>query len=165
MSSVDQVARVLNVSPRRVQQLEKEPGFPPKLGRNDYDVSKIAVWFIGYLSRELERRGAPMETGALRAARLRLLREQANRIETENAVQRGELVEIDALRLLWSKRVWNCKQRMLGIPSGVGPTLTNKADPAHIAHRLRFAIEAALSELDGDAGVSTEPNGSHAHSP
>jgi phage terminase Nu1 subunit (DNA packaging protein) len=156
---VNTVARVLNVTPRAVQQWGDKLGFPPKLAHGLYDLQKTTLWYIRDMQLELSRRGGEHEPRALRAARLRLLKEQANRIETENMVQRGELVEYEAVRDGFVKKLVNCRQRLRGIPSAVGPTLTNKSDPAYIVDRVRVAIEAALSELDGDAGDSVYPNG------
>lgn len=151
---VSTVARVLNVSTQRVNQLTKEAGFPPKLGRNEYDLQKITLWYIRHLQAELKRRGptATAEGAELQSEKLNLVREQAEKARTENRVRRGELLTMEAVREVWTQRVANTQKRLRSIPTTEGPQLTNKSDPAYIVDRLKHAIDQALYELAGEPG-------------
>lgn len=157
---VGTVARVLNVTPQRVSQLAKESGFPPKIARGEYDLQKITLWYIRHLQAELKRRGptGTVDSASMSAEKLNLVRAQAEKVTTENRVRRGELLELDAVRLIWTQRVTNTQKRLRAIPSSTGPQLTNKSDPAYIVDRLKCDIDQALNELAGGPS-SRESNG------
>jgi phage terminase Nu1 subunit (DNA packaging protein) len=148
---VETITKVLNIGRRYFYTLKALPGTPPDVSRGRYDASRWVLWYIRYLAAELERRGdwgAP-ESGTMQAARLTLISAQVERIEMENAVQRGELLEYDAVREDMIRKVVNCKMRLRAIPSGLGPQLVNKPG-AYCTTRLAEAIDQALTELDGE---------------
>jgi len=148
---VGTVSRVLNVSVQRVGQLARESGFPEKIGRNEYDLNKITLWYIRHLQAELKRRGpaGTADGASMTAEKLKLVAAQAEKVQTENRVRRGELLELEAVRDGVTKMLANCRQRLRAIPSTEGPQLTNKSDPAYIVDRLKIAIDQALIELSG----------------
>src|SRR5260370_6882685 len=86
---ISKVARALNLKERRVQQLVNEG--MPREARGQYDPIKCAAWYIRYLQRAIERKPMPtFEEGSAgeRAARLRILRTQADLKEIKVADQR-----------------------------------------------------------------------------
>lgn len=155
---VGTLARMLNVSMARIPQLAKEAGFPPKLARGAYDAQATSTWYIRHLQTELRRRGptGTVASGNLAIEKLKLVTAQAEKVHTENLVRRGSLLELDAVRVVWTQRVTNAQKRLRGIPSSMGPQLTNKSDPAYIVDRLKHAIEQALHELAADPGDETD---------
>src|SRR3972149_5531442 len=71
----------------------------PRESRGRYDLGKVAHWYIRYLQQELKRRSPNVADGgepgsALRAERLRLLKEQADSIALDNKTKRGELIPL-----------------------------------------------------------------------
>jgi phage terminase Nu1 subunit (DNA packaging protein) len=158
-ADISTVARVLNVTPQRVGQLAREAGFPPKIGRNEYDLQKITLWYIRHLQAELKRRGpaATAEGASMQAEKLGLTAAQRVKAETENRVRRGELLERDAVRDVLTQRLANCRQRLRAIPTTLGPQLTNKSDPAYIVDRMKNDIDLALTELSGGYEGGREP--------
>jgi phage terminase Nu1 subunit (DNA packaging protein) len=150
MADVNTVAKVLNLTPRRVQALANEPGCPAKIGPGEYDLPKFTLWYLRYLQMELERRGSinGPESPEMRAARLSLVHEQFVSIQMENRVARGELVEMADVRDVVVRKLSNLKHRMRAIPNGLGPTLVNKSQ-AYCVDRIRIAVDLALAELDG----------------
>jgi phage terminase Nu1 subunit (DNA packaging protein) len=145
---VETMAKLINVTPRFVQELANEPGFPAKLGPGRYDASATTIWYMRRLQAELYRRGDVPEPAELRAARLRLLRAQADRVNLYNDIQSGKLLhKVDVSNAL-TRRLINCRDRLRGIGAGLGPQLTNKSRE-YIEERLRVAVEQALTELDG----------------
>jgi phage terminase Nu1 subunit (DNA packaging protein) len=157
MTDVNTTAKVLNLTPRRVQMLAAIPGCPAKIGPGDYDLRKLTLWYMRYLASELERRGsrAGPEAPEMQAARLTLLSAQVEAIEIQNAVVRGALLELDDVQVRWTRRVSNCKARLRSIPNGLGPVLTNK-NLAFVTTRIAAAIEQALEELDDDPPADTD---------
>jgi phage terminase Nu1 subunit (DNA packaging protein) len=157
MTDVNTTAKVLNLTPRRVQALANIPGCPAKIGPGDYDLPKLTLWYMRYLAAELERRGssAGPEAPEMQAARLTLLSAQVERIEMENAVVRGELLEKDVVSARLLRQLSNCNARLRSIPNGLGPVLTNK-NLATCTARVAAAIDAALEELDDDPPADTD---------
>jgi len=150
------VAALCGVSIRSIYELKAKSGFPKPLAGGGYPLLRCGTWFIKRQRAELARRGAS-DGPALAAAKLALLSAQAEKITTVNRVVRGELLEIDSLQILWTRRVVNTQRRLRAIPSSIGPTLVNKADPAKCIAPLRAAIEGALHELNGSAGGDVKP--------
>jgi phage terminase Nu1 subunit (DNA packaging protein) len=106
--SVGKVAKALNLTPQRVQQLANE-GLPRE-DRGKYDLGKCMLWYIRYLQAALERKGVLMGDGGYageREERVRLLRAEAELKQMELAKQRGQLVTIaDVGRngVIWSSQ-------------------------------------------------------------
>jgi phage terminase Nu1 subunit (DNA packaging protein) len=151
MTNVHIVAKALNLTVTRVQQLANEPGCPAKLGRGEYDLARFVVWYLRFLQSELDRRGSGCgpEAPEMHAARLRLISAQVDRIEMENAFANGDVVEVAAVRDEMIRRVMNCRQRLRAIPTRLGLELLHKGE-AYCKNRLAAAIDEALHELDGD---------------
>lgn len=148
MADVEQVAKALNITPRRVQQLVGE-GLP-RASKGDYDLGAAMVWYIRFLQRALEQRGS-MDGGgnvmALAAERARLAREQADKTSLENAVRRGELAEIAAIAEEFGKAIAAVRARLLAVPTKEAPMLAPLSDANSIKSRLTTAIREALTEL------------------
>jgi phage terminase Nu1 subunit (DNA packaging protein) len=148
---VETITKLLNIGRRYFYDLKLLSGTPRDISRGRYDASGWALWYMRYLSAELERRAAPgcPESGAMRAARLSLISGQVQRIEMENSARRGDLLEKDAVRDEMVRKLSNCKARLRSIPHGLAPQLTHKS-AEYCTSRLADAIDQALTELDGD---------------
>ena len=92
---VNQVATALNLTPRRVNQLVTNDGMP-QVARGVYDLGKCMHWYIRYLQTALQRRSVTDGDGvtSLTAERVRSTRESADKAALDNALRRGELVEV-----------------------------------------------------------------------
>lgn len=144
---VQAVAKALNLTPRRVQQLKAE-GLP-SVGRGQYELGPCMAWYIRYLQSVLERRGpnGNADTPDLIAEKTRLAREQGDKLEIDNAVKRGELVYASEVATAWSNHIADARVKLLGLPSKVAPQLINQDNANAIAARIRDEITAALTEL------------------
>jgi phage terminase Nu1 subunit (DNA packaging protein) len=100
-----------------------------------------------------------LEQDALDAAKTRLASAQADKHEMENALRRGELADVKDVQREWSDMVLACRSKLLTLPTKLAPQVTNVADAAIIAARLRAEIGAALLELatNGADGGPEEP--------
>lgn len=111
------------------------------------DLVEVMRWFL--------------EQDALDAAKTRLASAQADKHEMENAVRRGELADVNDVARAWGELVMACRAKLLSLPMKLAPQLTNVADPAILASRLRADVEIALGELaDGDQGRGGSGRGS-----
>ena len=144
---VDEVARALNLTPRRVQQL-KEEGLPT-VGRGQYELGPCMAWYIRYLQGKLEKMGPNMnsDTPDLVAERTRLAKEQGDKLAIENSIKRSELVYVSDVVSAWSEHISNARAKLLSLPSKVAPQLVNQPNANVIASKLREDIDTLLYEL------------------
>jgi phage terminase Nu1 subunit (DNA packaging protein) len=149
------VARVCNISVSRVHALQQEPGWPPKIGPNEFDVQKFLLAYVRFIQQELKRRGPSggPETAEILTQRARLLKAQVEQVEKRNAIDREEYVPAAAVLNVWSKRITNCRSRLLAIPTKLAMPLVNLREPSLIAEVLRREIYQALTELSSGVGI------------
>jgi phage terminase Nu1 subunit (DNA packaging protein) len=148
---IETICKLLNIGRRYFYDLKLLSGTPPDISRGRYDASRWALWYMRYLSAEVERRGAfhGAEPAELRAARLALLSAQVESIQMENRVVAGTLLEADKVEIGMTRKLTNAKMRLRSIPSSLGPHLVNRPE-AYCTERLAVSIDQALTELDGD---------------
>ena len=163
------VARVLNLSERRVQQLVKE-GVLPKPIKGKYDLIACVQAYIKYLQeRAFGKDAAPQDTHLERA---RLLKAQADKTELEVATMRGSLVPVETVEADWVSMVMSCRSKLLSIPSRSAFQIATLSDAHEIERFLKRSIHEAVAELadqekyadidtlsadetDGDLGLDT----------
>jgi phage terminase Nu1 subunit (DNA packaging protein) len=150
------VARVLNLNVSSIHRLAKEAGFPPKLAPGVFDVQKVTLWYIRYLQAEARRRGPSggVETAAILAERLRLLKAQSEKCERENAIERREYLRADAVMTVWTKCLTNCRSRLLALPTKLAVVLVNRSEPSYIAEQIKQEVYMALTELASGAAAA-----------
>jgi AraC-like DNA-binding protein len=94
-ATLEQVAGVLNLSPRRVQQLAKEEGMP-RVSRGEYELVKCVHWYIAFLTRRMEeaRRGSSETESQARARYIAAIADlkQMDVLERKGEVIRNETV-------------------------------------------------------------------------
>jgi hypothetical protein len=148
---VETLCKILNIGRRYFYDLKLLAGTPPDISRGRYDASRWALWYMRYLSAEVERRGAfhGAEPAELRAARLALLSAQVESIQMENRVVDGTSLEAHKVENLITRKLANFKMRSRAIASSLGPQLVNRPE-AYCTERLAVAIGEAVAELDGD---------------
>ncbi len=156
---VEQVAKILNITRRRVQQLVAEG--MPRAERGRYDLGACMAWYIRYLQRALERRELPTEDGAsgdIRRQRARLLRANADSAEMELAQKRGELIPIEVFRVEMGSMITTLRANLLNLPGRVAPQLEGE-NRAVIKHKLRnevFQEHERLGTSTGDIRLGPE---------
>jgi hypothetical protein len=85
--------------------------------------------------------------GTTGAARRRLIEAQAARVEAQNGVRAGELLEVAAVEAVWREILATVKQRLLALPSALAPGLAAESNPQRIYTILENAIHDALQAL------------------
>lgn len=151
-SSVEQVAKLLNLTPRRVQQLVKD-GMPQE-ARGQYDALKCMMWYIRYLQDKVTAREA--EDGpSLSSERLRGERAKSDLLEMERDEKRGRLQDSAAVVKVYATRVMSARTRMLAIPTKVAPMLLGAKDTTTIEATIKSEIHAALRELANHERTAT----------
>jgi hypothetical protein len=82
MATADQVARALNISVRRLQQLVQEG--MPRAERGQYEIGPCLTWYIRFLSKALAARNET-DGGELLVQRTRILALRADKVAHDNA--------------------------------------------------------------------------------
>ena len=161
MATVDvsKVARALNLEVRRIQQLVQEG--MPREARGQYDPIKCAAWYIRYLQRAIERKAMPMfEEGSAgeRAARLRILRTQADLKEIKVAEQRSQLVATRDADASLADLVSTTERRIMAIPAQLAPELVGETSRTLIQAKIQKACNEALRDLAKAGNYGGKPN-------
>jgi phage terminase Nu1 subunit (DNA packaging protein) len=165
------IARLLDLSERRIQQLSRE-GVIPKAERGQYDLVGAVRGYVAYL-RDLAVRaqaGAP-DFGVERA---RLIKAKADIAEMEASGRRGELLPAAAVEAAWTAVLARLRARLLVLPDRLAPLCHEETTIAGVRDQIRKAVREALDELaatpvavadldgsgpvgDGGASVSLDP--------
>ncbi|MEN5084272.1 hypothetical protein ABE438_17465 [Bosea sp. TWI1241] len=146
-SGIDELtlAKLLDCSDRNVRDLAKR-GLVVKIAPGRYDLGKSVQTFV----RHLRGQAAGHRSGEddLVAERARLTRAQAERVERDNALARGEAIEVDAIAPALERIVRAAQLSLLSVPvkaAGRLPHLT-RADIGVIDALLREALADAATE-------------------
>jgi phage terminase Nu1 subunit (DNA packaging protein) len=141
------IARFLNLTERRVQQLARD-GIIPKAEKGKYDLVRCVQQYVRYLQdRAYGNADAPRDTHHERA---RLIKAQADKTELEVAALRNQLIPIETIEHDWMQQVSACRMRLLAIPSKSAFQIAALKQPTEIERFLKAAIYEALSELAHD---------------
>jgi phage terminase Nu1 subunit (DNA packaging protein) len=150
---VGRIAKALNLSEQRVQQLVKEG--MPKEARGRYDAVECMKWYIRYLQDVVEKKSVPMEDGkfvGVRAERVRLLRADADLREMELAKERSQFVAITDVEKEMTNLVLVTKARVLAVAPRVSPELVGETSRLMIQAKLEKALKDALLNLSKREG-------------
>ena len=141
---VSTIAKLFNLTERRVQQLAKD-GIIPKSNKGKYELVSCVQGYIHYLQeRAMGKDSAPQDTYTERA---RLLKAQADKTELEVGTLKGNLLQIDQVESSWANMVTSCKSRLLTIPSKSAHQIALLTKPQEIERFLKHSIYEALEEL------------------
>ena len=142
---VNVIAKLLDLTPRRVQHLANE-GVIPRAEKGRYELVSAVRGYIRYLrDRAMGRDGE--QSSDIASERTRLTREQADRAAMENAKARGELIPAP-LVLKSIERVFTAfKARIEAVPRKAVPRLKGVTGDAARETILRELNRDALNEL------------------
>ena len=140
------MATLVGLTANRVRTLARD-GMIVRSGRGRYDVRASLLTYIGDLRDKASRMGpggkATPATAELNAEKLRLAKQQADKIELQNAAARGELVKATDAERAWAAVLREVRAAMLAVPSRCGATLPHLTahDIAEIDRETREALE------------------------
>lgn len=146
---INALALILNLTPRRIQQLIRE-GLPKRL-RGKYDQDKCAGWYIRYLKALIEKQAIVDEGGKVfaseRGERLRLLRADADLREIELARERSQLVAIDEVEREMTELIFTTKSRLMAVAPRLAPELLGETSRIMVHAKIENALKGALLQL------------------
>jgi phage terminase Nu1 subunit (DNA packaging protein) len=137
-----ELAMFLGIQSARVNDLARD-GVMVRVSRGRFDVRKSLHNYLARL-RDGAVKGGP-QTDELKVEKLRLAREQADKLEISNAAARGELVRAADVEREWANVLRDVRSTMLAVPSRVGSKLVHLT--AHDVAAIEAEIKAALEGL------------------
>ena len=164
------LARVVGLTERTIAGKKGQGSLPVRDGKIDL----AALIRLGMGAAASGHSGADGEDLDLNAERARKAKEEADKLEMQNAQMRGELLARDDVNAAVVGAFARVRARLIGVPSKVAPVVVSMEAPAEAEAAIRGAVYEALKELaetsvsdlcgdDGgmveDAGPPTGPDG------
>jgi phage terminase Nu1 subunit (DNA packaging protein) len=145
-----ELARILDLSEVSIHAQARR-GVIIRASRGRYRRDESIRNYVRDLRAQLETaRGGSDSAALLRAEKIRLAQEQANKLALENAARRGELFAADAVEREWSDMLRMVSTGLLTIPAQCGLKLP------HLTQRDVLVIDTEirdkLAELGGGNG-------------
>ncbi len=148
------IAKLLDLSERRVQQLSRE-GVIPKATRGQYDLIGSVRGYVRYLRDQAAKAQAGAPDYA--AERARFIRARADLAEMEAEEKRGAVIAAEDVEAAWIAMLALLRTRLLALPDRLAPRVQGAASPAAVRDLMRSAVREALEEL-AETDVRLERN-------
>ena len=142
--SLETICKLLDLSPRRVQQLSKE-GVIPKAERGQYELLPAVRGYIRYLKERSINPGVV----SFDEVRARKTAAEAELVEIELKEKRGNLISVDDVVATWVELIGACKSRMLSMPAKLAPVVAVEDNPSICKQIIEDQVLEALQELSG----------------
>lgn len=95
------------------------------------------------------------------AARTRREIAEANLAELKEAEQQGKVIQVEAVRAAWARRLAGTRDAILQIPIRVAPILAAETSIEQVSILLEAELRQALAELSRDGMPGVAPGGLH----
>lgn len=165
-------AVLAGVSVQSIQKWHKSPNPPPRNEDGSYSAREFTDYLILKRTQQHVNRvsaakgdqdGMPEVGESYRDAETRLKRAQADKIEMDNEVSRGNLVSVRDVETAWSRILIRVKTGFLSLPSKLSAELSRETEAHACQTLLGQSIRDVLSELsedwrDEDVGNDSEDN-------
>lgn len=154
---VGTIAKLLMLSPRRVQQLTAD-GVIPRAERGRYEIAPAVQGYIKYLQDRAITGNGDIDYATEKS---RLTKAQADLAEIEVARSRGDVVGAEQLTRNLTNLFTEIRTNMRNIPGRVSSSLLGLTDERKLKTVLLAEIDQALtslSEMDMDIVDSDEEN-------
>ena len=150
------IAKLLDLSERRVQQLSRE-GVIPKAERGQYDLIGSVRGYVRYLRDQAvkSQAGAP----DYMAERARFIRARADLAEMDAQEKRRSLIAADQIEVAWIAVLALLRTRLLALPDRLAPQVFEQSTVGDTRNLIRAAIREVLDDLaDPDIEFKTDPD-------
>lgn len=147
MATITEVAKHLFMSRQNAYDLVARGVIPDASGK-DHDLDAARESYVLHLrSIAGNRSGNPQTDLDLNEERARKAKEEADKLEMQNALLRGELLQREDVNTAVVGAFARVRARMIGVPSKIAPLVATVDNPAEIEGTIRKAIYEALKEL------------------
>jgi phage terminase Nu1 subunit (DNA packaging protein) len=138
------IARLLDLSERRVQQLSRE-GVIPKAERGQYDLIGAVRGYVRYLRDQAIKAQAGAPDYA--AERARFIRARADLAEMEAEEKRRSLIAAEQIEAAWIAVLALLRTRLLALPDRLAPQAFEQSTVGDTRNLIRAAIREVLDDL------------------
>ena len=138
------IARLLDLSERRVQQLSRE-GVIPKAERGQYDLIGSVRGYVRYLRDQALKAQAGAPDYA--AERARFIRVRADLAEMEAEEKRRSLIAAEQIEAAWIAVLALLRTRLLALPDRLAPQAFEQSTVGDTRNLIRAAIREVLDDL------------------
>jgi len=138
------IAKLLDLSERRVQQLGRE-GVIPKATRGQYDLIGSVRGYVRYLRDQAAKAQAGAPDYA--SERARFIRARADLAEMEAEERRGSVIAAEDVEEAWIAVLALLRTRMLALPDRLAPIVHQQTTVADTRSQIRAAIREVLDDL------------------
>lgn len=143
---VEIIARLFNLTPRRVQQLAKD-GIIPKAARGEYALAPAVQGYVSFLQERAENPGSDSKI-SLNAERARKTKAEADIAELEAAKRKGELIAADEVSEAWQVIMAEVRANLLhNVPVRVAAQAKAETDESKIKALVKAEIADALRAM------------------
>jgi phage terminase Nu1 subunit (DNA packaging protein) len=151
---LDFISKLLDLTPRRVQQLSAE-GVIPKAERGRYELVPAIQGYIRYL----KERSIKADTSGddYNAHRTRLTKTRADLAELEKAQIEEQLIPASDVERAWIDVSQNMRQKLLAFPQRVAPEVYAAEKLIEVKSILKDNIYDALKEISEVEVRVTQP--------
>ena len=157
--SLDTISKLLDLTPRRVQQLSKE-GVIPKAERGRYELVPAVRGYISYLKERSINPGVI----SFDEVRARKTAAEAEMAELELLEKKEQLVPMTDIVDTWLDMVSACRSKMLSMPAKLAPVVAVEENPAICKRLIEEQIVEALDEIARWIEEDSEPDEPNADS-
>lgn len=148
---VSTIAKLFDLTERRVQQLTKE-GVIPKSSRGKYELVPTVKGYINYL----KGRASDGSITNVATERARLIKMQADKLAIELDEEKGRLLDAEKAIKAWDNLISHCRAVLLGIPNRLANQVVAINNAQEVAQILKQAIYEALEELSTTENIWEE---------
>jgi phage terminase Nu1 subunit (DNA packaging protein) len=160
--SLETAARLIEATPRRVQQLVKDGWIPRPVTRGRYSLVGVVQGTIRYHKSREKRNGETGTPDTYEASRTRYMKARAEIHEQEVQKRRGELIPRARVELVWSGILKLVRQGLLGLPARAAPLVHDLETIPEVREVLAEEVhqvlrDLAATEVDYQAESDREP--------
>ena len=142
-----QMAEILDLSTRRIQQLAKSEVFPPMEKPNRYKLVECIQGYVRYLRGQALHADAPQD---LKEAKLRQEKAKAEILEMEALQKNGELQHQDDVMKVWTSITSLIKAKLLALSSRVSSEVYGATSLVQVRTKIDNEISLILNELTNE---------------
>lgn len=139
---VNTIAKLLNITERRVQQLARE-NIIPKANKGKYDLVGCIQGYITYLQNTISQG----ECKDLKHERTRLTKFQADKALIDLQIIQGKAILIPDVEKQVANMISVVRTKLLGLPTKLAPIISNENDTNVIENIIKNNIYEVLQEL------------------
>lgn len=150
---VDTIAKLLDLTPRRVQQLAAE-GIIPRADGGRYELVPVVRGYVKYLRDRAIGAEMPAVEGEHKR---RLLKPRADIAEFEAQRLAGDLVPLGDVEKTWTQIVSQARQRMLGVAPKAAPLVAVETAVPACHEIIETPTHEALAELANTPIIADRP--------